>query len=283
MKKIDYSLFDFGVRDYAADFLKGSSPVFSCARPFALRHTPKAEAAVLLLHGFTGYPGELVRPAVDLYEAGLDVLVIRHPGHGTCTADFLASDDRMWLECSEAAYLDLAGSYRTVYVGGHSMGGLIATVLAERHPIPRLILLAPAIKIRNAPWRAWFLRPFTRGLKNNWTPDPTYKMYYENSPCDDLAMGKEYWSALYPKPVCHLDHLSRVCRRNLGKITSDALVLFGDNDLTCDPDGGRLLGNRSQGTTTCVTIPDGTHLLPYDRDIRAQDEAVEECVKHLTR
>ena len=75
--------------DWSRDFYCDKGPVIPAARPFTLLHEPRAEKAVLLVHGFTGYPGELVRPAEDLYEKGFDCFVPRLPGHGTTGKDFI--------------------------------------------------------------------------------------------------------------------------------------------------------------------------------------------------
>ena len=53
------------------------------------RERAGARSAVLLVHGYTGYPGELRSVADALYEAGHSVYAPRLPGHGTTRADFL--------------------------------------------------------------------------------------------------------------------------------------------------------------------------------------------------
>lgn len=47
--------------------------VVSAARPFMICNNNSF--AVLLIHGYAGYPGELVRPAIDIAECGFDVIV----------------------------------------------------------------------------------------------------------------------------------------------------------------------------------------------------------------
>ena len=44
----------------------------SAARPFSFVHTEKAKKAILCLHGYAGYPGEMVRPAADISEKRKD-------------------------------------------------------------------------------------------------------------------------------------------------------------------------------------------------------------------
>lgn len=284
MKSIDYSLFDYDVADYGSKYHVEYAPVKSCAHPFGLFHETKADNAVLLLHGFTGYPGELIRPGVDLYEAGFDVLAIRYPGHGTSGDDFLETNDSMWVAAAEDAYNDLCKSYSEVYLVGHSMGGANAVLLAERHSIARIALIAPALVMKNRPWRAYVLRPFASRVKAAWKQDLRYKPYYKNSPCDDIPMAQQYWMYLYPKEICCLLHLAKQARNGISKLNSDALVLFGDNDLSVNQTrSAEIIGRGNCGRTESVVIPGGSHLLPYDCDEQAQDKTISEIVRHFTK
>lgn len=282
MKSIDYSLFDYDVKDYAARYHVEYAPVMSCAHPFGLFHAQRPEKAVLLLHGFTGYPGELIRPAVDFYEAGLDCLAIRYPGHGTSADDFLETNDAMWLATAEDAYKDLRAKYKEVYVAGHSMGGAIAVILSGRLQIPRVDLIAPALVLRNAPWRACLVRPFLSSFKTGWSRDPEYRMYYKNAPCDDEAMGEQYWKLYYPKQICHLCHIASLARKSVSSLDSKILVVMGDKDAAVDQRSAALICNANHGQPRSVIIKNGTHLLPYDKDEKAQDEAMAECLRNFT-
>lgn len=282
MRAIDYSLFDYGVPDFAARLHKEAAPVMACARPYGLFHKERPARAVLLLHGFTGYPAELARPGIDLYEAGLDVLAIRYPGHGTSARDFLRTDDRMWLAAAEDAAAWLEGLYEEVVLVGHSMGGLIALILAARRHVARAALLAPAVSIRNHPWRACLARPFVRSIDAGWKQDLRYKPYYPGSPADDLPMAEQYWKRLYPKGVASLLRMARTARRAMGTLDSDLLVLFGDGDLSVDAGRSvRAIARGNQGRTVAVTLEGGSHLLPYDWAPGVQDEAARLVAEHL--
>jgi len=106
-----------------------------------------AREAVLLLHGFMGYPGELEPLANGLAGAGYAVSVPRLPGHGTGRRDFLLTGAEDWARRAYDAYLELRAEYEIVHVGGHSMGGLLASSIAVSFGLPRLILLAPVFEL----------------------------------------------------------------------------------------------------------------------------------------
>jgi len=106
--------------------------------------TAGASEAVLLLHGYTGNPAELIPVGKALADAGYAISIPRYPGHGTCRSDFLKTDAMDWARSAFDAYMDLRARYGTVHVVGHSMGGLLAAAVAAAFAAPRLVLFAPA-------------------------------------------------------------------------------------------------------------------------------------------
>ena len=121
-----------------------------------------AREAVLLLHGFSGYPGELAPLAEGLASAGYAVRAPRFPGHGTCRRDFMQTKAEDWARSAFDAYLEARCDYGTVHVAGHSMGGLLASAVAISFDAPRLILLAPAFELAI---RGMGLTPFIAPFK----------------------------------------------------------------------------------------------------------------------
>ncbi len=105
---------------------------------------------MLVLHGFTGSPWE-VRPLCDAAVArGLSVACPVLPGHATTVQALDAVQWADWLHAAELAHAWLAARCATVHLVGFSMGGLLATLLAERDPpdtARRLVLLAPAFAL----------------------------------------------------------------------------------------------------------------------------------------
>jgi carboxylesterase len=102
--------------------------------PFTLGPGPShTRSAVLLLHGFTGSPWE-VRPLAEMLAArGHHVLAPRLPGHGQRPEAMAFVTHRDWERAAREA-LDSLSGYRDVFVGGLSMGALLAMLLADRAP-----------------------------------------------------------------------------------------------------------------------------------------------------
>jgi carboxylesterase len=195
------------------------------ARPF--RIDPEgASAAFLLLHGFTGHPGECMPLAKALAAEGYAVSAPRYPGHGTCRADFLRTKAEDWVRRAYDEYLDLRSRYDTVHVAGHSMGGLIASAVAISFDAPRLILLAPAFEVSNGPLAlAPFVAPFKKVIARNRPPGD-----FDRADPARMALHRDYWSDDLVSASAELYRLNRKCRRNVGRLKSRTLVLVGERD-----------------------------------------------------
>ncbi|HLO10878.1 MAG TPA: alpha/beta fold hydrolase [Pseudoneobacillus sp.] len=98
----------------------------------------------LCIHGFTGAPYE-VEPLVDFLEKRTDwvLRVPTLPGHGE-TLQLKGISYKQWLVHAENELNWLLDKCEIVYIIGFSMGGLIASYLATKYPIHKLVLLSAA-------------------------------------------------------------------------------------------------------------------------------------------
>ncbi|MCU9816713.1 alpha/beta hydrolase [Paraclostridium sp. AKS73] len=103
----------------------------------------------LLIHGFTSTPAEMYPLAKVLNDKGYTVNSILLSGHGTTHDELLKVSYIDWYNDVESAYEELLFECEKVIVIGHSMGGLLALILASNYHIDKLILLACAIKPNN--------------------------------------------------------------------------------------------------------------------------------------
>ena len=88
----------------------------------------------LLLHGWSGHPGELRPMAEFLAEKGLTVSVPQLAGHGSGPEALVSVSFRQWIASVNSAWLALRRDHPTSFVMGLSMGGALALDLAERRP-----------------------------------------------------------------------------------------------------------------------------------------------------
>jgi len=197
--------------------------------PTALpRRVAGSDGAVLVLHGFTGWPGEVSFLGERLAEAGLAVSIPRLPGHGTNARDFMQTGWRDWLRTAIDAYLEMAAGGRRVHIVGFSMGALLALILAARFPVGRLALVAPGVKVNNpllplSPVLALFMR------RLRWPP---VRPLGTVSPEDEEVLAREYWSWRFGSQSASLLRLKRMANRSLPRVRADTLVVLGGKDPT---------------------------------------------------
>ena len=117
------------------------------AEPFFL---PGGREGVLLIHGFTGLPAELLLMGQYLHAQGFSVLGVRLAGHGTTVEDMSHMTWEDWMDSVRDGYALLSGFCDTVDVIGHSMGGLFALLLSSEEKIGKVVTLAAPIQMNFA-------------------------------------------------------------------------------------------------------------------------------------
>lgn len=121
----------------------------------------------LLIHGLTDSPYSMKAMAETLHARGIEVTVLRLPGHGTLPSMMTEMTARDWTAAVRIAARDVASrtpAGQPFYLGGHSTGGTLALQYALdalddkslRMP-DRLLLLSPAIDITKVAVVAGFI------------------------------------------------------------------------------------------------------------------------------
>ena len=261
---------------------QNNDAVRKCARPMELVHEPVAKRAVVCLHGYTGYPGELALPAKRLFAADFDVFVPRYPGHGTNGADFMQTRRDDWVGEAERVYQHVSARYEQVSLVGHSMGGVIAVILAHRHEVSRAVLYAPALSIPSLSLPLiTALGIFVKKRPKQWEADPRFTFHDDRDPDDDAFFGAEYWGWHYPRQIRQLALLQREAVSLLDETSTDFLVITGGLDTTVSDDSGRMVEAVDPKRNRWVHLEQATHMIPYDIDDASRDRAMDETVAWL--
>ncbi|ASN07097.1 alpha/beta hydrolase [Virgibacillus necropolis] len=102
--------------------------------------------ACLLLHGYTGGPYE-IEPLSNFLkeETNWHIEVPTLPGHGR-KLTLKNVSHKKWISAAEDSLKQLLAKYDEVYLIGFSMGGMIASYLAAKYKVDKLVLLASARK-----------------------------------------------------------------------------------------------------------------------------------------
>lgn len=211
---------------------------------------------VLLIHGFTGSPAELLLLGQYLQSQKFSVLGIRLPGHGTNEKDLSHMTKEDWFASIVDGYSILRGCCTKISVVGHSMGALLALNLAAyKNDIYRLVTLAAPIFLDESlglkllPSRensnGKYVRKFRRKLNN--VPPAANRTY-----------------RFMPLPSVHeLVDLIEDTKKILEKVKSPVLILHGKEDRTTKIESAKYIYEHISSPRKQMEIIDNMgHLLP---------------------
>ena len=211
------------------------SSIIPSAQPRLLQGPRRT--AVLLLHGWTGYPGQSYYLGERLNAAGYTVSIPRLPGHGTNGEDLIASGSADWIREAEEAYLELKKLRPGIVAAGISMGALLALHLAAHVETEGLVLAAPALTIRH---KSAYLAPlFQRIIRE--LPAASEG---ESRDEDEQYIREEYWSKRRLKSVSDLLRVQRLVRRELPLVRSPMIILETLQDELVTSRAGRIIARR---------------------------------------
>lgn len=187
--------------------------------------------AVLLLHGFGDTPQTLSLLAQNLHARSLDVRAPLLPGHGTNVEEFVQSRREDWLNCARRELTLLIASHAKVSIGGLSMGGAIAAILAaEFQQTKSVVLLSPYLdmpithQVASASHRLW---GSVLGVRKSSSP---------RSILDPEEREKNLGYGVYSgRMLYELWRLAAAARRALPRITAPTLVIQSKEDPRISP------------------------------------------------
>ncbi|MFK8082021.1 MAG: alpha/beta hydrolase [Granulosicoccus sp.] len=126
--------------------------------PFEIKANPDApyRGRYLLFHGLNDSPYVWQPLASELAKRGFDVRAILFDGHGSSPQDMLDVRWEWWLESAREHLAFWREDNVPMFLGGFSMGAVIATWLALDNPeIDGLLLISPAFKSRLNRYLRW--------------------------------------------------------------------------------------------------------------------------------
>ncbi len=115
--------------------------------PFELKANSEVSyrGKFLLFHGLSDSPFVWKDMAEQIAERGFDVRVVLLPDHGSHPEQMLEANYQDWLKVAKTHYIAWGGKEEKIYLGGFSMGALLATSLAlEFDNAAGLLLVSPA-------------------------------------------------------------------------------------------------------------------------------------------
>jgi carboxylesterase len=201
--------------------------------PFLLEPAMVRQSAVLMVHGFSAGPAEMMLFGEALAAEGLSVLAVRLPGHGTSPGDLATRRWEEWLESVADGYRLLAERHERIYGLGMSTGSLLLLALSARKKLAGMVLLSPYLRLRHP------LAPIVGILR--------FVKKYQRSPAAEGMEGL-YYQDRPLQGIFELRQLTGRIERMLPEITAPALVIGAEGDETTDVESGleifRRLGSK---------------------------------------
>lgn len=213
-----------------------------------------AVAQVVIAHGFAEHSGRYAHVASALNEAGFSVWALDHRGHGQ------SEGERADIESVAAAVADLDLLVDTVrsavpsgslFLVGHSMGGLIAAAYAEDHQdrLSGLVLSGALLYVAPEIAALADLEEIPDlGLADAVSSDPAVVQAYKDDPLVYLG----------PPPRRFIESFAQVedVRSRLKELSLPLLAMHGSGDLLVSPQALRdLVASVSSEDLTAVLWP----------------------------
>ncbi|PLR95554.1 alpha/beta hydrolase [Bacillus sp. T33-2] len=223
----------------------------------------------LCIHGFTGSPHE-VEPLVGYLQSRTDwkFAVPTLPGHGV-RLSLKGVKYNEWVSHAEEELKALLLECDTVFVVGFSMGGLIASYLAAKYPVKRLVLLSAA---------AYYVNPRQLVLDARQMISDTFKGQLLNN-----ELFNRYKRKIKETPITATMQFRRLVasvRPILGRVSVPTLIVQGESDGIVPPKSARFLyENIGAQYKELLYFKNSKHLICHGEE---KEEVFTEVFRFLT-
>ncbi len=198
------------------------------------------KTACLLLHGFCGTPFEVAPLVPALTARGVHVDTPALPGHAASIEEMKKTFFPDWLAFTVDRYKLLAQAYERVIVGGFSMGGVLAALLAAQFPCAGLFTLAMPMHIyRLCPWEVPDWRIPLMGVLQYIMPYPTF--HRAKSASRALAPFEGYEGVFFMPQLYSVVKGTALMRQSLHAITCPTFIMHDMRDRLSAPSSALLL------------------------------------------
>jgi carboxylesterase len=243
-------------------------------------------SGVLLIHGLTGTPMEMRLLGKGLNNAGFTVHGMQLAGHCGNVEDLLATGWNDWYASVETAADKLGARVDRLFVGGLSMGALLALKLAAERP-----QLVAGVGVYGAtfrydgwtiPWsaRLSFMLPLLKrfgcglGRNRSFMEQPPYGIRDERLRAQISAamLGGDSAAAGLPGnpwySLADMHELATDVRRRLPSVTAPCLVAHASEDDVASVKNAELVIRNVSAPTELLLLRDSYHMITIDKERR---------------
>lgn len=245
---------------------------------------PGGRAGILLIHGLTGTPNEMHILANGLNRAGFTVYGMQLAGHCGDEADLIKTNWQDWYRSVDQAADRLLQCVDTLFVGGLSMGAVLALKLAGARPADVKGVAAYGPTFYYDGWsvpfyarKLYFLLKWFKTLgifqHRAFIERPPYGVRDERirrSVAESMQSGDSTKAGLAGNPwpaLAEMLKLNTHVRHQLHKVRAPCLVMHSaDDDIANIDSNARMVAEQVAGPSRLVPLVNSYHLITIDRD-----------------
>lgn len=193
----------------------------------------------MLIHGFTGSPHEVMPLANHLrHKTDWHIHTPTLPGHAE-SEDLKDVDWLEWIAYAESQYQRMLEQHDDVYLIGFSMGGLIASYLANRYPVNRLVLLSPALYTPNT---GQIIEDITDIFKEGWQKES----WQDEETLGHFYRYKEKIKRTPLRAVIQFRKLVKNLSPEVEKLEKPVLIVHGEKDDIVSPKSSEYIYTKAK-------------------------------------
>ncbi|MFX0211168.1 MAG: alpha/beta hydrolase [Candidatus Hodarchaeota archaeon] len=237
------------------------------AKPFFLENS--SEIGVLLVHGFTASPTEMLPLGKYLHNKGYSIYGVCLAGHGTYYTDLQKYGWKDWFKSVTDGFFLLKEYCKTIIPIGISMGALLCLNLLQSHKvdeIPKIILLSPPFRLKS---RLASLTPLLKYfIKFTYKGDKTLQYFLKHN----------LYSYLYrpTSSVAQFLKLQRTISKSMKMLTIPTMIAYGEMDDMISIPTVESMATRIKSTTKVeiLKLPNSGHILTVEPDAEQLFDAI---------
>lgn len=239
---------------------------------------------VLLIHGLTGTPSEVRSIAKTFNKEGFTAMGVQLAGHCGSVNDLINTRWQDWYQSVIDAVAILKKQVDYVFIGGLSMGAILALKYAEDHPndISGVLVYGPTFKYNGWTIARWqqLLAPivlpvcdfFKLGRQRMFDEAHPYGIKNEKLRTrivKSMHGGDSAAAGLPGNPWPSLSQmlkLAKATRKGLPRVTAPCLILHAADDDVAHHSNSELVRDHVSGPSELILLQNSHHMITIDND-----------------
>ncbi len=257
---------------------------------------------VLLIHGITGTPSEMRHLGKAINDAGYTVLCSTLPKHCSSLSELKKVTWQEIVKSCIADFQKLKAECQKVFVGGLSMGALLAIHIACEFPenVTGIVALAPTVfydgwalhkgrHLIHLVWHIPVLRNMVNiregwpyGLKDETLRDNISRFYKDAKASEFDKKVLLFGSPFFPVACLYQHHLfAKVVKKELKNAKAPILIMHAkEDDMVSIKNARYILDSIGSLDKSLAILEDSYHMITIDND---KDRVAEEAIRFLDR